>query len=282
MLDSLGLDLPASMNVTADHLGRRFARSAVEDAARLADVDEIARFRDRTVGPVSVVYIVAPGRSPTAWPPWLWPAVDRRRLSRLVGFAALLILATPPVAFLSGLCRYDASRLAPYVVAVFVVPRPSWRCWPGFGPPVALRSSPPSSWSALNWFLQVVDVVLGSRLQLDTPFGYSPIVAGRFQGLGNLAFALLAASAIVVATGARRACASRRGRRRRDRRRDAAGLPRCGRSACWRSRSSSTGCPVVGADVGGVLATVPAFALVLVLLAGWRVSIGQGAGSSAW
>ena len=41
------------------------------------------------------------------------------------------------------------------------------------------------------------------------------------------------------------------------------------------------GLPSMGADVGGVLATVPAFALVLVLLAGWRVSIVQGASSSA-
>jgi hypothetical protein len=31
----------------------------------------------------------------------------------------------------------------------------------------------------------------------------------------------------------------------------------------------------MGADVGGVLATVPAFALVLVLLAGWRVSVAK-------
>ena len=52
-----------------------------------------------------------------------------------------------------------------------------------------------------NWLLQVVDVALGSRLQLNTPFGYSPIVAGRFQGFGNLAFAILAAGALVVATG---------------------------------------------------------------------------------
>ena len=33
------------------------------------------------------------------------------------------------------------------------------------------------------------------------------------------------------------------------------------------------GYPAFGSDVGGVLATVPAFAVVIILLAGWRVSI---------
>ena len=57
VLDSLDLDLPGSMNSTAitSSGGSPFV---IEDAGRLADVDEIARFRDRTVGPVSVVYIV--------------------------------------------------------------------------------------------------------------------------------------------------------------------------------------------------------------------------------
>ena len=127
---------------------------------------------------------------------------------------------------------------------------------------------------AVNWLLQVVDVALGSRLQLNTPFGYSPIVAGRFQGFGNLAFAILAASALVVATG-RWVCGSGVAGRRRGRRRDAEVIPWLG------SRNPGLtflvdGLPSMGADVGGVLATVPAFALVLVLLAGWRVQHRQG------
>ena len=47
--------------------------------------------------------------------------------------------------------------------------------------------------------LLVVDVVLGATLQLNTVFGYSPTVAGRFAGLGNLAFAQLAGSALLLA-----------------------------------------------------------------------------------
>src|SRR5262245_7391713 len=57
VLDSMGLDLPESMNATpiTSSGGRRLD---AEQAARLADADQLARFRDRTVGPVSVVYIV--------------------------------------------------------------------------------------------------------------------------------------------------------------------------------------------------------------------------------
>ena len=57
VLDSVGLAAPSTMNATAitSAGGRRFT---VEEAIRMAEADELARFRDRTVGPVSVVYIV--------------------------------------------------------------------------------------------------------------------------------------------------------------------------------------------------------------------------------
>jgi hypothetical protein len=142
---------------------------------------------------------------------------------------------------------------------------------------VARRSHPFLPALALvgvNWLLQVVDVAFGSRLQLNTPFGYSPIVAGRFQGFGNLAFAILAASAIVVATGPL-------GLRERRWPVDAAvGYLTPRTYLGWAAGVLAItflvdGLPSMGADVGGVLATVPAFALVLVLLAGWRVSIAK-------
>ena len=269
VLDSLGLDLPASMNSTAvtSAGGSPFT---LEDAARLADVDEIARFRDRTVGPVSVVYIVL--QVLTYGLAALALSRRSRRLTRLVGGAALVILATPPVAFLSGLGRYDRLRLVPYVVAVFVVAAVVaalarlTRRYHVFLPALALVG--------VNWFLQLADVALGSRLQLNTPFGYSPIVAGRFQGFGNLAFAILAASAIVVATGA---LSLRQPSWPLD---AAVGYETPRAYLGWAAGVLAItflvdGLPSMGADVGGVLATVPAFALVLVLLAGWRVSIGK-------
>ena len=51
----------------------------------------------------------------------------------------------------------------------------------------------------LSWLVLVVDVLTGGRLQINTVFGYSPLVAGRFAGLGNLAFAIVGVGAVVVA-----------------------------------------------------------------------------------
>jgi hypothetical protein len=266
ILDALGIDAPDSMNATAitSAGGPRFTPA---EADRLADADDLARFRDRTVGPVSVTYIVLQvltyGLAALA-------LVTRRRALRAgVQIAALTILAVPLVAFLSGLTRYHTWPLAAYVVTVFVVAlgvgllaRLAGRAHP-FLPAFVLV--------AANWALQLADMVTGGRLQLNTPLGYSPIVAGRFQGLGNLAFALLASSAVVVATAPV-------GLSRPTWPRDAAigfVVPR--RFVRWAIVALAVtafvdGYPALGSDVGGVLATVPAFAVVVMLLAGWRVS----------
>ena len=101
----------------------------------------------------------------------------------------------------------------------------------------------------------VADVVLGTPLQLNTVFGYSVAVAGRFTGLGNLAFALFGASVLVLAA----LIVDRypdRGLRW------AVGLLGVGVLV--------EGLPMLGADVGGVLSMVPAFGLTALLLAGRR------------
>jgi hypothetical protein len=52
--------------------------------------------------------------------------------------------------------------------------------------------------SATAVFL-VADMILGASAQLDSIFGYTSVAAGRFYGLGNLGFAILAASALLLA-----------------------------------------------------------------------------------
>jgi hypothetical protein len=266
VLDALGLDPPSSMNATAivSAGGPPFTPA---DASRLADADDLARFRDRTVGPVSVIYIVLQvvtyGLAAAAL------LTRGGRLRRGVELAALTILAVPLVAFLSGLTRYHHLALATYVVTVFavalaiaLVALPTRRIHP-FLPAFALVGA--------NWLLQIVDVVAGGHLQLDTPLGYSPIVAGRFQGLGNLAFALLAASAVVVATGPA-------GLRRRVWPDGAAVddvVPRP--YLRWAIAVGAVtfvvdGYPAFGSDVGGVLALIPAFVVLVLLLGGRRVT----------
>jgi len=95
--------------------------------------------------------------------------------------------------------------------------------------------------------------VLGSPLQFNGALGYSPEVAGRFIGFGNAGFAVFGASALFLAC----LVAARGGRGAR-----AVAL------AILAGAVLLDGAPVWGADVGGVLALVPAFGLVAVRLLG--------------
>src|SRR5687768_16629717 len=121
-------------------------------------------------------------------------------------------------------------------------------------------------------------VVLGGRLQLNTVFGYSPIVAGRFAGFGNQAFSLLTMAAVVLAGGIWSLRRLRRGpvpvgddgRRRIDRPVLVVML------VFFLVTIVIDGHPGFGSDVGGVLATVPAAAVLLLLLSGVKIGVRRG------
>lgn len=104
-----------------------------------------------------------------------------------------------------------------------------------------------------------VDVATGAHLQLNTVFGYSVAVGGRFAGLGNLAFALLSSATLLLAilvwrTGGRGVVAA---------------------PLILGAVVVLDGLPMLGADVGGVLSMVPAFGLAYLLLRGRRVGLRQ-------
>jgi hypothetical protein len=107
-----------------------------------------------------------------------------------------------------------------------------------------------------------LDVVTGSNLQMNAFMGYSPLVAGRFYGFGNMAFAVFAAAAILCAAWlAERPL--RTGRR---------GLAIAVAVTVGVVAAAVDGWPGWGADFGGVLALVPATAVLGMLIAGKRVS----------
>ena len=103
----------------------------------------------------------------------------------------------------------------------------------------------------------VVDLLTGAHLQMDAVAGYSPLVAGRFAGLGNVAFGVYAACALLATAS----LAS--GRERAGLLVGLAGLVAV----------AVDGAPPWGSDVGGVLALVPAYALLALLLTGRRASL---------
>jgi hypothetical protein len=105
----------------------------------------------------------------------------------------------------------------------------------------------------------VLDLVTGGRLQLNSVLGDSPLIAGRFAGAGNNAFAIMAATAVVIAT----LIVWHRGRR---------GAVQAGVALLFIIVVLVDGAPQVGSDVGGVLALVPGFALTWIFLAGKGIS----------
>ncbi|MCY7364357.1 MAG: hypothetical protein LH469_03425, partial [Frankiaceae bacterium] len=99
----------------------------------------------------------------------------------------------------------------------------------------------------------LLDLATGAHLQMSSVAGYSPLVAGRFAGIGNVAFGVLAAALLLaLATLTRRAAVV---------------------AAVGVVAVVLDGAPPFGSDVGGVLSLVPALVLLAMLLSGRRVSV---------
>jgi hypothetical protein len=104
----------------------------------------------------------------------------------------------------------------------------------------------------------LLDLLTGGRLQMSSVAGYSSLVAGRFSGIGNVAFGVLLAAVLLAAAAATH---------ERSRRTTVVVLVVSGVVAVV-----VDGAPPFGSDVGGVLALVPAFVVLGLLRTGARVS----------
>jgi hypothetical protein len=102
------------------------------------------------------------------------------------------------------------------------------------------------------------DLMTGATLQMSSLAGYSPIVAGRFAGVGNVAFAVFATSALLATA------ALAQGRSRR--------VCLCLTVGIGVAAVVIDGNPSWGSDFGGVLALVPGFAVLGMLLVGAELS----------
>jgi hypothetical protein len=116
--------------------------------------------------------------------------------------------------------------------------------------------------AAITGLVLLADVVTGSSLQLSSLMGYSPLVAGRFYGFGNLAFSLFATGMLLAVTAVADALL------RNDKQRAAVAVV----VVTGVVAVLVDGWPRWGSDFGGVLALVPGFAVLALLVAGVRVS----------
>lgn len=179
-----------------------------------------------------------------------------RRGSRRLVPLALVALGVVPATFAAARWSTLVGRTWAYLLTVVAVALAVgavlWaaeRRWAGIG---ALAGT------GAIVVLFAADVLAGAPLQLNAVFGYSVSVAGRFAGLGNLAFALFGSATVVLA------CLL---------------VDRWGRAALPWSLTLLAGVvlleglPMLGADVGGVLSMVPAFGVTALVLAGRRVGL---------
>lgn len=231
----------------------------------LADAADAARFRDAVL-PTAVITIIAAIAV-------LVLATSRRdqlpsSARAVLAPVAYTILGVVPATFVAGHIGAASSSTAGYGAVVLLIGavigavatfvdrrRPGLGLFVSVGAIVALVAA---------------DVIVGAPLQLNTVFGYSVGVAGRFSGLGNLAFALFGSATIVLA------------------------VLIAERGGSWGLRVAFgllsavvliEGLPMLGADVGGVISMVPAFGLTALVLTGRRIRvrevIGLGLGTVA-
>ena len=136
------------------------------------------------------------------------------------------------------------------------------------GSPMFSSSSPSSSGASLTALLVtaaiplawLVDAAAGAPLAFNSPLGMNAVVAGRFYGVSNTAFALVAGALIVVIAGTWAALGG--GRR----------TALLVTALLGGAALIVDGAPQLGADVGGALTLVPTLTFLGAGLAGLRLS----------
>jgi hypothetical protein len=248
--------------------GRAFqvrGASGGDRIGRLREASDEADFRASVLPAVVTVIVTAlVGLALATW--------QRHRLGPrprgVLAAAAFGVLAAVPATFLVGRIEAVGTDTLRYIAALVAITAliaaaaaGVERRWPGLGVTVGV---------AVIVAAIGLDVALGAPLQVNTVFGYSVAVAGRFVGLGNLAFALFGSATILLAA----LIVDRTGRR---------GLGvAIGLLAVVLLLE---GLPMLGADVGGVASMVPAFGVTALLLAGrriaWREALALGLATAA-
>jgi hypothetical protein len=256
VLDALGVAVPQAM---IGHPLRYHPGDG--DVGSLERLDRDAAFRERIYFPITLGYIIFQAVI------YLLAMVSFGRLGGVgragavlkwivLGVAAwplatFVLRAVPGVARLNGAAVFVL--LAADVVIVLLA--------------LALASGGRRhSLSALSWILGAtiallaVDVAFGARLQTSSILGYSLHTAARFTGLGNTAFAVLAASTVLF--GVIHVWAA-------PRRSEALWTV----GALFAFVVLLDGAPSLGDDVGGILTLVPVFGITLFVLSGRKVRL---------
>jgi hypothetical protein len=255
ILERVGVKEPDSMEGRPAEVGRR-GGSAADRRAFLEDADAAARFRDDRVPQLLLLFVVVQILLVMGALIWL-ARPDRLGVSTVVQVGALaslglivavLLARAVPFHEIGDLAYWSWLAGVPLVLAgLYLLARRRDELGPlmlALGVIVAI-------------FL--FDVFAGTPLQFNNVLGFSPRVAGRFSGYGNLAYSALTAAAVLLAGLITHRIGGRRGAL------TAIGL--------FGLVFIADGAPFWGADVGGALSILPAYAVTAYLLLGIRVRL---------
>lgn len=217
---------------------------------------------------------VLPGR----WGRGLAAALRRRPEVMLAGLrvGGVAVASVPVSTFLANLVPWWRADPPSYVLAALVAAGvaavtclalvPRWTRW---------LLGPLGVVAAVTATVVAADVVTGGRLQISSLMGVQPLVGARFYGFNNQAFALFAASTVLLAAALANPLVQR------GRRRHAAALV----AVVGVVATLLDGMPGLGSDFGGPPALVPGFAVLALLAAGvritWTRALGIGATGAA-
>lgn len=258
VLEHLGIERPSSM------IGRTFvALEGPVDVDQMVELDRESVFAHGFQAGVSTFFVIfqiivyaiaifllsrrekkAPVERRGAIVAWL-----RRASLGIVAFPLSTYLATPVPAHRLGTAAFVALLIAIDVLVVLVVS--------------AVLKGPLERLLAITGatiILFIVDLTLLQMLQLNAVWGNDPIVAGRFTGLGNIAFAILGSSSLITGALLVHRFPDRRG-------------VFWVVAALFGITVVIDGAPQLGSDVGGVIALVPALGITFLLLLGRKPTL---------
>jgi len=116
--------------------------------------------------------------------------------------------------------------------------------------------------SAVTALYLMLDVATGAHGCMNSVFGYSPIIGGRYYGIGNESMAILVASSAIAATTLAGGIEDKRRR-----------IAAFGVVAVL--VVTVTGFPALGANTGGTIAAVAAFGYIILKLLGRKIGVAE-------
>jgi hypothetical protein len=196
-----------------------------------------------------------------------WGATGRRRVLAATRLAALACAAVPVSTYLANLVPWWSTGHPLVALALSLAAADALVVTVALAGPWRQTLLGPGTVVAAATALTVgLDLLTGTPLQLNSLMGYSPLVGGRYYGLGNIAFSVFATSTLLASVGVAQWLIRRGG----------------GHARAWAlaivlalglTAMALDGLPLWGADFGGVIAFVPGLAVSVLVVAGKRISL---------